>query len=182
LSLRMFEKGYKLYLCKDTFIHHYGSVSWKEDSVKFSVCLHANNIKLYEKWGFYGESLYIYYDLLAILERFAPDKVNILHIGAGCGATLLKMKGCYQAVSLFGAESNEKAAALANRVAPTTSAAYDKLHEVFTDEKFQYILLSHPIEPAKLPHVIQSMSQLLTPTGTFIMSKFNLENYYALKK
>ncbi|MEK4740982.1 MULTISPECIES: glycosyltransferase [unclassified Bacillus (in: firmicutes)] len=182
LSLRMFEKGYKLYLCKDTFIHHYGSVSWKEDSMKFSVVLHANNIKLYEKWGFYGESLYIHYDLLAIVDRFAPDQVNILHIGAGCGATLLEMKRRYPAVSIFGAEINEKAAALANRVAPTTSAAYDKLHEVFIDEKFQYILLSHPIEPAKLPQVIQSMSQLLTPTGTFIMSKFNLDNYYALKK
>lgn len=76
----------------------------------------------------------------------------------------------------------KKRLTLANRVAPTTSAEYDKLHEVFTDEKFQYILLSHPIEPAKLPQVIQSMSQLLTPTGTFIMSKFNLDNYYALKK
>ncbi|OFD84069.1 hypothetical protein BWGOE8_08550 [Bacillus mycoides] len=95
--------------------------------------------------------------------------------------TLLEMKRCYWAVSLFGAEINEKAAALANRVAPTTSGEYDKLHEVFTDEKFQYILLSHPIEPAKLPHVIQSISQFLTPTGIFIMSKFNLDNYNALK-
>lgn len=91
------------------------------------------------------------------------------------------MKRRYPAVSTFGAEVNEKAAALANRVGPTTSSEYDKLHEVFKDEKFQYILLSHPIEPAQLPHVIQSISQLLTPTGTFIMTKFNLDNYNALK-
>ncbi|CAM4041187.1 glycosyl transferase [Bacillus luti] len=182
LSLRIFEKGYKLYVCRDTFIHHYGSVSWKEDSLKFSVILHANNIKLHEKWGFYGEGLYIHYDLLTILERFAPDKVNILHLGAGCGATLLEMKRCYPEASLFGAEVNEKAAALANRTAPTTSVAYDKLHEVFTDQKFQYILISHPIELAQFPQVLQSISQLLTPTGTFILSRFNLENYNALKK
>ncbi len=71
---------------------------------------------------------------------------------------------------------NEKAAAFSNRTAPTTSVAYDKLHEIFTDQKFQYILL------AQLPHVIQSISQLLPPTGTFIMSKFNLDDYNALKK
>ena len=59
--------------------------------------------------GFYGEGLYIHYDLLTILERFAPDKVNILHLGAGCGATLLEMKRCYRDASLFGAEINEKA-------------------------------------------------------------------------
>ncbi|MBK5491853.1 glycosyltransferase family 2 protein [Bacillus sp. TH13] len=181
LSLRIFEKGYKLYLCRDTFVHHYGSVSWREDSVKFSMTLNENNGKFCEKWGFYSEGLYIYYDLLEILDRCMPGKVNMLHVGAGCGATLLEMKSRYSTACLFGAEVNEKAAVLANRIAPTICSEYNKLHEVFGGEYFYFILLSHPIEPEQLSRVIQSISQILAPTGTLIMSKFNLANYIALQ-
>lgn len=182
LSLRMFEKGYKLYLCRDTFIHHYGSVSWKEDVFNFSIVLDENNRKFYRKWGFTSESLYIHYDLLEFADRCAEEKVNILHVGAGCGATLLEMKSRYPAASIFGAESNQKAAAIANVVAPTSYIQYEKLHEVFQESFFHVILLSQSIEQERLNAVIQSISQVLAPTGTIIMSSINLNNYIALQK
>ncbi|MGN4669798.1 glycosyltransferase [Bacillus cereus group sp. MYBK234-1] len=182
LSLRMFEKGYKLYLCRDTFIHHYGSVSWKTDTTNFSVILNENNKKFYRKWGFTSESLYIYYDLLDFADQYMEDKVNILHVGAGCGATLLEMKARYPTASIFGVERNQNAVVIANVIAPTYFIQYDKLHEVFHEKYFHIILLSQPIEQGQLKAVIQSISQVLAPNGTTIMSKINLNNYIALPK
>ncbi|MCI3150039.1 glycosyl transferase [Bacillus cereus] len=182
LSLRMFEKGYKLYLCRDTFIHHYGSVSWKADAINFSLTLDENNEKFYRKWGFTSESLYIHYELLEFADKCMEDQVNILHVGAGCGATLLEMKVRYPTASIFGVEGNQNAVAIANMIAPTYCIQYDQLHEIFHENFFHIILLSQSIEQGQLKAVIQSISQILVPNGTTIMSKINLDNYMALQK
>ncbi len=46
ISLRIYQKSYKLFLCRDTFIHHYGSASWKEDNINFSIVLNKNSKKV----------------------------------------------------------------------------------------------------------------------------------------
>ncbi|MBW3493262.1 glycosyltransferase family 2 protein [Bacillus sp. FDAARGOS_1420] len=181
LSLRMFEKGYKLYLCRDTFIHHYGSMSWKEDVSKFSMILNENDRKFYDKWGFSSADLYIQYDLLEVADRYEVDKVNILQVGAGCGATLLEMKRRYAVADVYGVESNQQAASISNRVAPTACIQYDNLQEVFPGKRFHIILLSHPIEKEQLSGVINSISHRLASKGTVIMSSANLINYTALQ-
>jgi GT2 family glycosyltransferase len=52
LSLRIRLNGYKLLLCKDTFIHHFGSTSFtKESSERFSKTLQINEKKFLQKWN-----------------------------------------------------------------------------------------------------------------------------------
>ncbi len=103
--------------------------------------------------------------------------MNILYIGAGCGATLLEIQRRYPEASICGVESNEKAAVFANKIAPTICIDYNKLSEVLYKKKFQIVFLSSPIEPDQLMNVIQSISQKLAPTGNIIMSEFNFRNY-----
>ena len=50
-SIRLIKNGFKLYLCKDTFIHHYGSVSFSNND-KYSSILVKNEKKFKAKWGF----------------------------------------------------------------------------------------------------------------------------------
>lgn len=50
-SLRIRNAGYRLVLCWDTFIHHFGSVSFGEQAVQFSNLLESNRRKFIEKWG-----------------------------------------------------------------------------------------------------------------------------------
>ncbi|MGR9632913.1 hypothetical protein ACU82A_01555 [Bacillus cereus] len=133
------KKSYKLFLCRDTFIHHYGSASWKEDNINFSIVLNKNSKKFYEKWGFSEENLFIHYNLLEIADRIVADVpqegMNILYIGAGCGATLLEIQRRYPEASICGVESNEKAAVFANKIAPTICIDYNKLSEVLYKKK-----------------------------------------------
>ncbi|MEW9123297.1 MAG: glycosyltransferase [Thermotaleaceae bacterium] len=49
---RIRRAGYRLILCKDTFIHHFGSVSFGKDREKFGDILSINRKKFMDKWGF----------------------------------------------------------------------------------------------------------------------------------
>ncbi|MEM5687388.1 hypothetical protein AAHB49_17780 [Bacillus cereus] len=51
-SFRIRREGYKLILCKDTFIHHFGNTSFKEVAVNYNSLLEENSKKFEEKWGF----------------------------------------------------------------------------------------------------------------------------------
>ncbi|MFZ5969494.1 MAG: glycosyltransferase [Bacillota bacterium] len=49
---RMRKAGYKLMLCKDAFIHHFGSASFSKSSQEFNNILALNRKKFIDKWGF----------------------------------------------------------------------------------------------------------------------------------
>lgn len=50
-SLRIRNAGYRLVLCRDTFIHHFGSVSFGERTDQFNHLLETNKQRFTEKWG-----------------------------------------------------------------------------------------------------------------------------------
>ncbi len=52
LCMRIIESGYKMMLCNDSFIHHFGSSSFNKDYTKFNNLLTTNAKKFEEKWGF----------------------------------------------------------------------------------------------------------------------------------
>ncbi|MBP2637389.1 MAG: rhamnosyltran: rhamnosyltransferase [Firmicutes bacterium] len=49
--LRIRKAGYRLVLCRDTFIHHFGSVSFGEQATLFNNLLEVNKQKFIAKWG-----------------------------------------------------------------------------------------------------------------------------------
>ena len=70
ISLRIRLAGYKLLLCKDTFIHHFGSVSFTEESSnRFGKTLAINEKKFKEKWNILASDLYA-----ASIEGLSPRK------------------------------------------------------------------------------------------------------------
>lgn len=177
ISLRMRQKGFKLYLCRDTFVHHYGSVSWKENIPEFYNLLHTNGLKFQQKWGFPSSDLFIRFDLLQLSDMYYKEGMNILHIGAGCGATLLEMKWRYRNGNFFGVEENKEAVNIAEYVAPTLHVKLNELEGNFSNDKFSIILLSCPVHREHMIAVIRCISRLLHRDGVLIMS-FPNSNYY----
>ncbi|HWR41610.1 glycosyltransferase [Sporomusa sp.] len=49
--LRIRNAGYRLVLCWDTFIHHFGSISFGEQATQYNSLLETNKRKFIEKWG-----------------------------------------------------------------------------------------------------------------------------------
>lgn len=50
--LRIRKAGYRLVLCRDTFIHHFGSVSFGAQTNQYNCLLEVNRRKFTKKWGF----------------------------------------------------------------------------------------------------------------------------------
>ncbi|MCE5330031.1 glycosyltransferase, partial [bacterium] len=120
LSMRIIKAGYKLILCRDTFIHHFGSRSFKTNCSEFSELLKNNSKKFENKWGFNKDySFYIRDDLISFIPRNNNKKLNFLEIGCACGATLLKLKNIFKNASLYGVELNPAAAGIASLFAET---------------------------------------------------------------
>ncbi|WP_432401122.1 glycosyltransferase [Wukongibacter sp. M2B1] len=109
-SLRIRREGYRLILCKDTFIHHFGSVSFKKYPQGLKEILDINNSKFKKKWGIdVSYFKMIRKDITAIIKKSKKIHLNILHIGCGAGGTLLDIKNEKPKCNLYGIEENERA-------------------------------------------------------------------------
>lgn len=118
LSYRIRRSGYRLLLCRDTFIHHYGSVSFGERTDEFNDLVKANRQKFINKWGFHpDEATEIRSDLVDRIPGTAGVAAPcVLEIGCGLGGTLLKIKDKFPEAVLYGADANKSAAEAASFV------------------------------------------------------------------
>lgn len=103
ISLRIVEKGYKLLLCRDSYIHHFGSVSFKDKPSKYRNLLKRNCKKIEDKWGYKIDKLVgINYDLLDVLPEIDCDKnINILQIGFDELGTLALLRNIYKNSNMY---------------------------------------------------------------------------------
>ncbi len=51
-SMRVRAAGYHIYVCDDSFIHHFGSQSFIANNVDYGATMRSNWIKFAEKWGY----------------------------------------------------------------------------------------------------------------------------------
>ncbi|MGM7702951.1 glycosyltransferase [Pseudalkalibacillus sp. Hm43] len=95
-SYRIKQCGYKLMLVRNTFIHHFGSISWKDDPYQYTELMTINAKKFYDKWGFeasYPSMMRI--DLIKLLDEKDSFSGKILQYGCGSGATLLSLEKAF---------------------------------------------------------------------------------------
>lgn len=167
ICLRIARQGYGVYLCKDTFIHHYGGLSWKENIQEYAQCLTNNAQKFEKKWGFSATDLTICMSLVDQLQHTLPlkNELKILHVGSGCGATLLEIQNRYPYIEIFGVESNYHAHLFSKQIATTLCIPYENVSQAFSDTKFHAIFLTIPTSHTHFEMVCNSLSSLLTTNG-----------------
>jgi len=171
LSIRIIKAGYKLVLCRDTFIHHHGSKSFKESNAEFAEILRTNSKKFENKWGFNRDySLYIRYDLISLLPQNSDDELNFLEAGCACGATLLKIKNIFKKANLFGIELNPAAADIAGRFASVTVSDIENSSFDYPKKFFNYVILADILEHLKSPWDFLSVIKEYLVDGGSILS------------
>ncbi|MEQ7050340.1 bifunctional glycosyltransferase family 2 protein/class I SAM-dependent methyltransferase [Paenibacillaceae sp. P-4] len=175
-SIRIRKAGYKLILCKDTFIHHYGSTSFRENNDSF-VKLLQTNVKKYEnKWGFNPDySQHIRTEIVNLIDSPLDAKLNVLEVGCACGGTLLKIKNVYKNSTLYGIELNEKAAEVASLIAEVSASNIETEQLPYPESHFDYVIfadvLEHLYDPWK---VLINIKQYLKPNGKVLISLPNI--------
>lgn len=176
LSFRIRQLGYKLLLCKDTFIHHFGSVSFKSEEEIFRTSTSLNAKKFEEKWGFH--STYHTYIREEMLQLISKEPKKILEVGCGCGATLLKCRNEYPAVKLYGVELNENAARVAKQFADVQVCDVESGELELPLQFFDYILCPDVLEHLKNPGlVLRHLAKTLKSKGFLIASIPNVMHF-----
>jgi O-antigen biosynthesis protein len=181
--LRIRQAGYRLMFCTDTFIHHEGSVSFRDDPQAFYALMQTNSHKFAQKWGFSPDySLGIRHDILQCFEEPAAEPIRILEVGCACGATLLELKNWYPLAELHGIELNPQAAAIASLFANVRSENIESMDIEWPLLYFDYIIfadvLEHLVEPW---NVLRKVMPYLNENGKVLASIPNVAHYSVIR-
>ncbi len=170
-SLRIRREGYRLILCRDTFIHHYGSATFKENRRKYCDLLGTNMKKFKRKWGvdpsYFGD---IRNDITSIIKKSQRDYLNILHIGCGAGATLLDIKNQIPTGNLYGIEKNHKAVVNTKHFADISIGSFEKLSN-YPKDFFAYVIITRlNLYMNAYNKIILRIKELLNDDGCIIVT------------
>lgn len=185
-SVRIMQTGYKLMLCQNVFIHHFGSTSFGEMPEQRQQLWNRNRVLFEEKWGFHtAHHMQPREDLIDLMnEENADRSLNILDVGCACGATLLRVKHKFPKAILQGIEKNESAASIATFVCEVI--ATDAEQYSYPEGYYDYILLGDVLDQLVNPElVLKKLNVALKPGGRIIASIPNATHYsviYSLLK
>lgn len=188
MSFRIRRAGYKLILAKDTFVHHYGSVTFNEEYVKSNIAA-RNNQLFYTKFGIYSwNAAMIDFNIVNLVDYNKKDSINILGIGPTCGSTLLQIKNKFRQngiwnVKIYYLSENEKAIPDLNTICENCILTKAKnAKEFFSSETYDYIIVeSETSKIESLDKTFEDLTDLLKKDGMVITTATN-ETYPIIKK
>lgn len=185
-SIRIRQAGFKLLLCKDTFIHHYGSVSFRGrgQDLKYQQLLNKNKLRFTKKWGFDATySQHVRNELIELIVEPADTSLCILEVGCACGGTLLGIKNKYKQSKLYGIELNKHSAEIASLIAEMHEADIEKDSLPYQEEYFDYVIFADVLEHMSDPWAaLQNIRKHLKPEGKILMSLPNIMHFSVISK
>lgn len=174
LSFRIIKEGYRLLLCKDTFIHHYGSITFgvNKRPAEYNKLIARNKKIIDKKWGTdIFHIINVRADIVSFINEPADRKFNVLQIECGGCGTLMKIKDEYKNANLYGIEKHENT--LINKKVDVNILLAD-IETVETNYGlgfFDYIIIADiDIEIEKLINVIYKIKKYLKEQGKIIIT------------
>lgn len=182
---RMIEAGYYLVLCKNVFIHHYGSVSFGAQNEKYMALLNTNKQKFVEKWGFEsGDTSFLRDDIVQLISPFDSEApIRVLEIGCSCGGTLMGIKGRFKNAELHGIEINKATSRIAASFATVKVGNIESDVIEYPSQYFDYIIVPDILEHLHEPwNTLKDLCGLLKDNGKIIASIPNFMHYSVLRE
>lgn len=187
LCMRIMEAKYKLMLCRDSFIHHFGSASFNKDYTKFNDVLRINAQKFKEKWHFNSNSQsMIKFDAIACINEPSDKELNILEFNCSLGATLFRLKYMYPSARLYGIETDANVARICGKMIEIMTEDFEENYIMkFKENKvgfFDYIILGNTLQFSTDPwRLLKEIKKFLKPGGYVIATIPNATHYSVIK-
>ncbi|MFT5873873.1 MAG: GT2 family glycosyltransferase [Clostridium sp.] len=188
LCMRIIDSGYKLMLCNDSFIHHFGSSSFSKDYTKFNNVLTANRKKFEDKWGFDSNvSSTLKFDIIHQIVEPKEKKLEIIDFECGLGATLLRLKYMYPSANIYGIETNENLGRVGGKILELMTSDFEENYSMnFKEDKinfFDYIIIGNKLQLSKDPFkLLNEVKRFLKPGGYIIATIPNVMHHSVIKE
>lgn len=181
-SYRIECAGYRLMICKDTFIHMQGEhYSFDEKRVDKKILKYKNGKKFERKWGFssdYSSSIRV--EMLELIEEECEKQMNVLEVGCATGGTLIEVKNRFNNANVFGIEINPNSAAIAQQFIDVRAGNVEKDID-YPIDFFDYIIFGDVIEHLYDPwKVLDNLRKYLKDDGFILISIPNVMHYSLL--
>lgn len=178
ISFRLLEKGWRLLRCRDAYVHHFHSKSFKspERAQRYWNLIETNRQKFYDKWGFDAWDKYLSESqLLRLVDEEPSRELNVLHLGCGLGQTLTELKNKVPKARLFAAGTHPLHLKVLAGICDDTFQTY-KGH--FTHlgqaDSYDYILTGTEFQRSHDPKgLLTHLREYLKPGGYLVI---NVEN------
>ena len=166
LSIRLVKAGYKLLLCKNSFIYHYGGSSFKKVPESYYKLLRDNQDKMAEKYGID----YIPYSRInmALIDMIHEDKMatfSAIEYQCNLGSNLARIKSLYSGAKVYGIENRKQISELAKQVVTLVND-----FEI-EDESFDYVILDKVLKSGEDTHeILWNVKRWLKRNGKILVS------------
>lgn len=169
-GMKLTQAGYEVLLCYNSFIYHYGSLNMSKNKEKYLAYMEENRKKLAEKWGFDSTGYFhADLDLIAQMDCEAKQRITVLEIGCGWGATLARIKHLYPNAKVYGIEKSEKVAGFGRYLADIITGDIEKMELPFKEHMFDYILAGDVWKKLDHPEMtLANMEKYLKEEGKMI--------------
>jgi GT2 family glycosyltransferase/tetratricopeptide (TPR) repeat protein len=173
-GVRILKAGYDLKMCRDVFVHHFGSASFGQMPEKKKEILETSRKKFVDKWGFHSaRDMRFRTDLIKLIDSNHMKPIRVIDVGCSCGGTLLQLKSWYPNAEIYGIEKNPNAASFAGLFAKSQSIDVEDEFN-FPDEYFDYMIFGNTIEQFGNPlETLTRLKKSLKKDGRIITSVFN---------
>jgi GT2 family glycosyltransferase len=184
LCFKVRRMGYKLILAADTFVHHFGSVTFQVEYAKNDILV--KNRKLFlerhgvDVWG----ACFVDFNILKLAELNKIGPIDILGIGLSCGATLLQLKNRIRAKGIsdtrlwYASEGKNNLKDLQTICEGCVYCEGGNPAEFYRDQIFDYIIVESDSSKIKNYELFfGGLIKLLKPGGQMIFTVANPQIY-----
>lgn len=181
-GLRILKSGYHNILCKNSFILHFGSRSFKKDEKRYFDLMRDNQIKLNSKWNL---TLQYYMhprpELIKLIDEKPESPLQILDIGCGCGAMMAKLKSLYPFSNLHGIDMVPEAADISKQFGNVICGNVEEIAFPYPDHYFDYCILGDVLEHLHDPQkVLTRLHKHMKKDGHIALSMPNVKHWSIL--
>lgn len=183
LCFRILSRGHELHLCRNSFIYHFGSMGFRQNPVEeYAALLNENKAQFIEKWGFDpGYYSCVRNDVIRMMPSDSADRIRVLELGCGAGATLARIQYLYPEASVHGIELNKQIASLGARYFDIVQGNVETDEFYYREHSFDYIICADVLEHLfDADKVLQKIKRYLKDDGYLIASIPNIQHVSVL--
>lgn len=182
-NLRLLTSNKKMYICRNSFVHHYMNVSFKDKNIQREKIMQKNKLYLEYKWNQMDWNHHAAFNQYMLDQILNHKGKNVLHIGCGLGALAIELKDFSSDYFVVGVEEHD----LRKNIAETF---LDKVYSLdysyeFLDmlpvNKFDVIIIENSIEILGL-NLLKKIKSFVETTSLILVRVFNSRHITTIEK